>query len=75
MAKFINHAVVYQSTKHWIANKNNMIEMYGEGILKCRVFNYFKVRVVLEALGALQVRLNMSYEKFFRSAKASGKIT
>ena len=52
-----------------------MIEMYGEGILKCRVFNYFKVRVVLEALGALQVRLNMSYEKFFRSPKASGKIT
>ena len=51
-----------------------MIEMFSEGILKSRVFNYFKVRVVLEALDVLQIRLNMSYEKFFRSAEAGGKI-
>tara|TARA_Y100000994_G_scaffold236526_1_gene227214 strand:+ start:549 stop:701 length:153 start_codon:yes stop_codon:yes gene_type:complete len=46
-----------------------MTEMYGEGILKRRVFNYFKVRVVLEALDALQIWLNMSFEKFFQALK------
>ena len=46
-----------------------MIEMYGEGILKCRVFNYFKVRVNLEVLYPLQIRLIMFFEKILEALK------
>ena len=63
------NAVVHQWTKYLITNKNHMLAMYSDGILKSRVFNYFKVRVVLEALDALQIRLNMSFEKFFEALK------
>ncbi|MBE10840.1 MAG: hypothetical protein CMM35_11075 [Rhodospirillaceae bacterium] len=60
---------MHQWTKYLIINKNHTLAMYSDGILKCRVFNYFKVRVNLEVLYPLQIRLIMFFEKFFEALK------